>query len=231
MPRRPVLVTDFDGTITRLDYYQLIRKHLTPPGTPDFWAEHLAGRLSHFDALKETYFAAEGGEPALLGLLPEMGLEPRLAEEVAALRHAGWHVVVVSAGCSWYIGHLLEGAGVDLEVHANPGRVVEGRLVLGRDRESPFYCEEVGVDKAAVVRDAMSRGGPVAFAGNGHPDLAPALLVPPRLRFARALLADELRERGDAFRPFERWAEVARALLEGSGPGREAEIRPRSDRA
>jgi 2,3-diketo-5-methylthio-1-phosphopentane phosphatase len=213
MPHRPVLVTDFDGTITRHDYYQLILKHLIPPGTPNFWEEHLAGRLSHFDALKETYLAAEGGEPALRSLLPEMGMEPRLADEVAALRAAGWRIVVVSAGCSWYIGHLLRAAGVELEVHTNPGRILDGRLVMDRNPASPFYCEEVGIDKAAVVRDAMARGGPVAFAGNGHPDLAPALLVPPRLRFARALLAEELRERGEGFRPFERWAEVAEALL------------------
>jgi len=57
----------------------------------------------------------------------------------------------------------------------------------------------------------------VAFAGDGRPDLEAALLVEPGLRFARGWLAKELGRRGEGFRPFERWAEVAGALI-GEGP-------------
>jgi 2-hydroxy-3-keto-5-methylthiopentenyl-1-phosphate phosphatase len=41
----------------------------------------------------------------------------------------------------------------------------------------------------------------VAFAGDGPPDLEPALRVRPDLRFARGL-AEALRVRGEAFQPF-----------------------------
>jgi 2-hydroxy-3-keto-5-methylthiopentenyl-1-phosphate phosphatase len=78
--------------------------------------------------------------------------------------------------------------------------------------DSPYFSAATGIDKAAVARAALAGGGPVAFAGDGPPDLAPALLVPGRLRFARAHLADELKRLGEEFRPFGRWADVARAL-------------------
>jgi hypothetical protein len=45
------------------------------------------------------------------------------------------------------------------------------------------------------------------------PDLAAARLVEPGLRFARGALAAALRTEGQAFRRFERWSDVAGALL------------------
>jgi 2-hydroxy-3-keto-5-methylthiopentenyl-1-phosphate phosphatase len=78
---------------------------------------------------------------------------------------------------------------------------------------SRFLSREMGIDKAAVVRAAQTGGRTVAFAGDGNPDVAPALLVPPARRFARGALAAELAKRGEAYRPFGRWSDVARALL------------------
>jgi len=70
----------------------------------------------------------------------------------------------------------------------------------------------MGVDKSAVVQHALHVADPVVFAGDGPPDLQPALLVRPELRFARGILAELLRERGEAFQPFSRWSEIARKL-------------------
>src|SRR3954449_13180996 len=114
-----ILVTDFDGTLTHRDFFQLVVERLLPPGTPDYWGEYLAGRLTHLEALRAIFGSVTAGEPALLGVVGVMELEPDLAAEVAALRREGWRVVVASAGCDWYIRRLLAGAGVTLEVHAN----------------------------------------------------------------------------------------------------------------
>ena len=214
-PERPggVLVTDFDGTLTRHDFYRLVIDELLPPGTPDFWSEYLSGRISHFEAIRRTFAAAPSGEPALSALADRMGLDPGLAGEVEELRGAGWRVVVASAGCRWYIERLLREAGVTLEVHANPGRIEDDRLAMTLPTDSPYFSPETGIDKAAVVRKALGAGGPVAFAGDGPPDLGPALLVEPRFRFARGYLARALERRGEAFRPFDGWGDVARAIL------------------
>ncbi|MDR3632452.1 MAG: HAD-IB family phosphatase [Isosphaeraceae bacterium] len=208
-----VLVTDFDGTLTRHDFFQLARDQLLPPHTPDFWAEYNSGRLTHFEALREIFKAAEGGPPALIGIARRMGLEPNLRAEIDALRAAGWRVVVASAGCDWYIRFLLGEAGVSLDVHANPGRIEGDRLIMELPEHSPFLSRQIGIDKGAIVRSELKGGGTVAFAGDGLPDLEPALLVDPCLRFARGLLATELARRGEAYRSFDRWSDVARAVL------------------
>jgi 2,3-diketo-5-methylthio-1-phosphopentane phosphatase len=209
-----VLVSDFDGTMTQRDFYQVYSERLMPPEAPDFWVEYRAGRMTHFDALKAIFSYVPAGEPALLGLTKEMQLEPDLAPALAALRAAGWEVVVVSAGCRWYIDRLLKAAGADIEVHANDGYVdSEGRLVMVRPDGTPFPSPDVGIDKAAVVQWYREAGVTVAFAGDGPPDVLPASFVPAGLRFAKGHLAEALAERGESYRPFERWRDIAAALV------------------
>lgn len=219
-----ILVTDFDGTLTQRDVYLLIADRLLGPDTPDFWAEYRAGRITHFEALRGYLAAATAGEQALRSLLPEAQLEPNLAAVLADLRAGGWDVVVVSAGCGWYIDRILADAGVSLPIVANPGRIREdGRLWMELPTDSPYFSPTVGVDKSAVVRAYQAKAQLVAFAGDGPPDLGPALLVPRDLRFARAgsLLANMLDDRAVSYQAFHHWTDVARTLLERpEGQGR-----------
>ena len=79
--------------------------------------------------------------------------------------------------------------------------------------DSPYCCREMGIDKVAAVLDGQRNYERVAFAGNGPPDVKPALHVRPELRFARTFLAGELARRKERFVPFERWSDVAEHLV------------------
>jgi 2,3-diketo-5-methylthio-1-phosphopentane phosphatase len=214
-----VLVTDFDGTLTANDYYKLVRDRLVPGDTPDYWALYRKGQFTHFEALRAYFAAARPDEPTHLALLDSMGIDPDLAASVAALDARGWKVVVVSSGCRWYIDRLLHQAGVDLEVHANPGALEGGRLAMHWPTDTRYPSKQNGIDKAAVVRAFLEEGRAVAYAGDGVTDIEPALLVPADRRFARADLAEGLRDRGESFRPFDRWSDVANALLASTDTG------------
>ena len=213
-----VLVSDFDGTMTAEDFYSLAAARLLPPDALAPWQEYLAGRMTHFEALRTIFSRIRAPEAAALAVVADMGLDPGLPAAVERLHAAGWEVVVASAGCDWYIRRLLDGAGVRLRVYANPGEYLPGGpLVMDAPPPSPFTCPETGVDKAAVVRDALGRAGTVAFAGDGVADLPAALLVPAGLRFARGDLAGALRERGEEFRDFAAWSDIAAVLLGQEG--------------
>ena len=213
-----ILITDFDGTVTRKDFYALVAPRFLEDGLPDYWGRYFAGEITHFEAMRSIFSHIRTDEETLRAVIAEMEPEPELAACVEALRRAGWDVEIVSAGCRWYIDPILEAAGVNVRVHACPGRFDPERgLMMELPADSPYASQETGIDKAAVVRDALGRYRRVAFAGDGLPDLEAALLVEPGLRFARGWLAKELERRGERFRRFGRWAEVARALS-GDGP-------------
>jgi 2,3-diketo-5-methylthio-1-phosphopentane phosphatase len=210
---RKILISDFDGTMTARDFYELVLERM-PRGAPAYWRDYAAGRLTHFEAMRSIFAHAPSDPAELERLLDALQPDPHLGESVRILRHAGWEVTVVSAGGSWYIDRILSRAGVHgIPVHANPCRVEPGRgLVLEMPSESPFLSAETGIDKPGVVRDALARFERVAFAGDGPPDLPPALLVAPELRFARGWLADALNRRGERYREFAHWRDIAAAL-------------------
>jgi 2,3-diketo-5-methylthio-1-phosphopentane phosphatase len=215
-PPGRVLVSDFDGTMTRHDFYKLAIELLLPPETPDYWAAYRDGTITHFEALRSYFAAIRASEDEVLAVVNRMELDPELPAAVASLRRAGWSVVVTSAGCDWYIRKLLATAGVDVEVHANPGRFVAGQgLLMEMPAGSPFWSATLGVDKAAVVRRYLEEGRTVGFAGDGFPDAEAARLVPADLRFARSDLAAVLRSDGLPFRAYETWSDIADALLQG----------------
>ncbi len=216
-----VLVTDFDGTITHNDFYELVRAHLLPPGVPHYWALYRDGRMTHFEALRGYFAAIRKDEAAVLQVVDQMEIDPHLAAAVACLRDAGWHIVIASAGCRWYIDRLLAQAGVSVDLHANPGRFVSGQgLLMELPHESAFFSPTHGIDKAAVVRHYLAAEGRVAFAGDGFPDVQAARLVPPEMRFARGALAESLANSGESFRPFVVWSDIAQALTADRRPAK-----------
>ena len=211
---RKIFISDYDGTITERDFYSLLAERYVPPGTPDYFALYREGRMTHFEAMA-AYFAFVPSEEQLIEeLFDASHADPDLGSSAAILQRAGWELVVVSAGSSWYVERVLGRTGLAVPVYSNPGHLENGRgLVLERlDASSPYHSTSMGVDKAAVVRHCLQVADTVAFAGDGPPDLQPALLVRPQFRFARGFLADALHDRGDEFRRFSRWSEIAREL-------------------
>ena len=82
-----------------------------------------------------------------------------------------------------------------------------------RPTGSRFYSEQTGIDKVAIVRDAVSRDSRAAFAGDGPPDLPAARLVKSASLFARGWLAGALSDAGERFHPLTTWAQLADQLL------------------
>lgn len=50
-----VLVTDFDGTVTRRDFFEIVRARWPAPPGDDPWELYLAGKLTHFGALQRIF--------------------------------------------------------------------------------------------------------------------------------------------------------------------------------
>ena len=214
-PQRHLVVTDFDGTITRRDFFWLVVEAFAPAHLEEHWQKYKEKRITHFEALAGIFDKLEASEKAMSDLLDRAEPEPELKTWLDRLDRAGWDVVVVSAGCGWYIERILERVGVSLPIYANPGTFIPGGgLHMRLPTESPYFSPEVGIDKAAVVRESLMAARVVAFAGDGFPDADAARLVPAELRFARGDLATALGAEGLAFHPFDRWGEIAAYLLE-----------------
>ena len=211
-----ILVSDFDGTMTKYDFYDLVCAAFPEISTKGFWQQYEAGKITHFEALRSIFSLIRAPESKLFEIVDSMEIEPKLAQIVQALDDHGWKVIVASAGCDWYIRRLLKKSKVSLEVHANPGEFFPDKgLLVSLPRESFYYSREMGIDKSAVVRFASKEVFNVAFAGDGRPDLAPAMLVKPLKRFAKSWLAKKLSAANEGYLPFDRWSDIAENIIKG----------------
>src|SRR5262249_55100080 len=121
--QRALLVTDFDGTLTRRDFFHLVAEAFAPEALAEFWDGSRAGRYTHFEALAGIFTSIRASEDEVLAVVRRAELEPELKPWLARLHAAGWDVVVASAGCRWYVDRLLSAAGGELEGYAQPGRL------------------------------------------------------------------------------------------------------------
>lgn len=206
------MITDFDGTITRHDFFELVRARW--PQVPDPWDQALAGTLPMREALRRIFAGAQGTQQEFLELCDQTGVDAKTGSAFQRLQQAGWRIIVASAGCIFYIRHTLSRVGVQADVVAHRGDFVEGQGLLMEPLEnSPFAHPRFGLNKSEVVRHFQATGLPVAFAGDGTPDLDPLLMVPAELRFATGWAANQLQARGEGFHRFARWSDIADRLL------------------
>jgi len=212
-----VLVTDFDGTLTAVDFFDVVLQHVPTDTMPDYWGECVAGRLTHVEALNGIFQHAPRDLATIERWLPETQLDPRTPAGIRALRAAAWDIVVVSAGSEWYIHRILHEVEDDVRIIANPGGFSpeEGLSMTWPDRDLPWYDAHFGIDKSQIVRQLLGQGKTVAFAGDGRPDLAAARQVTAPLRFARGWLSEMLTAEGLDHHPFERWSEIMSVLVAG----------------
>ncbi len=211
---RKIFITDFDGTITKYDFYRVALAELIPPGIPDYWEMYLSGKLSHFDVLNKMFSHISASTETVLAAVDKMQFDPQTTAATAKLRAAGWEIQIASAGCEWYIRYLLANHGVDIPVNANPGSYSpETGLVMTPPTTSPYYTTATGIDKNAIMQNALATANIVAFAGDGPPDYPPALAIPANYRFATGWLAEKLTTENVPFNYFERWSEIADVLV------------------
>jgi HAD superfamily phosphoserine phosphatase-like hydrolase len=214
----PILISDFDGTLTNRDYFQLILDRYRPPEAQEIWDRFKSGGLSHFEAIAGVFASLRTDLAGAEALVRELDPSPGLGQAVRRLQAAGWELQIASAGCGWYIERFLVWQGIEAEFHACPGEFVPGKgLVMRPATGSRFADEEHGIDKPAVVRAALARDPVVAVAGDSGTDHDGLLLVPAERRFARRWLADDLRAEGQGFHTFEHWPEIVDCLLDATG--------------
>ena len=215
MKHQRILVTDFDGTMTRTDFFHFAREVFPSAADHDYWQDRLDGKLTHFEGLSALFRNIRTDWKGMEQALDRMELDPRLPDSVEQLQEAGWKIIVASAGCEWYIRRLLDRAGVSLEIHAIPGVFSpESGLVMHLPENSPYLSMEFGIDKAAIVRNALKKDPFAAFAGDSGLDIPAAELVDPSVRFARHRLLAHFKNKAEECRHFEWWSDIAGALLE-----------------
>lgn len=194
---RFAFICDFDGTISTTDFYIQVLRSRMPQREADTIAALRSGKHNDFDILNEVFSGMNVSADGLAAEIKRIPVDAAFPALVSEVERAGGDFIILSAGCAYYIGEVLQRYGLaHIERYGNPGVYNEAArgLMMHRAKDAPYYSERYGVDKAAAVRLLQARYDVMFYAGDSLPDVDAGLLC--HTRFAKGSLARIYRERG-----------------------------------
>lgn len=207
--KRAVL-TDFDGTITQEDVAEAILDAFAPPEWWRIEELHRARKIGTRETMVRQFALVRAERSELLSFVDgRVHIDETFRGFADFCADRGIHLEIVSEGLDFYVDHLLRKWGFDLPVRTN------GTRFTGREIEITYpwadaTCTLCGTCKLLRLFELRCQGYRVAYVGDGHSDLCPAIEAD--LVFAKRELADLCRAEAIDFIPFERFSDVQRRL-------------------
>lgn len=181
MSYKIALISDFDGTISKYDFFwHAIDKLLTKKDIQP-WEDYIDKKITHVQALTRIFAKIHTPKPEFDEFVLELPIDEYFVDTVEFCRRHNIDIFVLSAGADYYINKICEKLGVtqSLTVIGNPSTYSqeEGLKFLPVDKNLYYYSEEFGISKHNFVKAKMKEYDKIIFAGDGIPDLGAAELV------------------------------------------------------
>lgn len=212
----PIVFSDFDGTITRMDVTDEILTRLADPAWREIEDEWVRGRIGSRECLERQIALVETTEAALEELIDAIPLDPDFPAFVDFTRREAIPFYVLSDGFDYVIRRVLIRCGVSGQLRdgshlfASSLRLQGHRLAV-RFPHAPAPCEHgCATCKPAVMRAVAKDRRPIVYIGDGLSDRFAVEISD--LVFAKGPLLDYCRERKIACQVFETFADVQSTL-------------------
>jgi len=214
---KPVVFTDFDGTITQRDVTDEILAQLAHPSWRDVELEWTRGLIGSRECLERQIALVNTSVEDLDALIDAIPIDPDFASFDRLTHERSVPLYVLSEGFDYAIARVLKRAGMldpvrnGMQVFSSALRVEGRRLIPSFPHSSPPCEHGCGTCKAALLRRVGEGKHPIIFVGDGLSDryaVDEADVV-----FAKRQLLAYCEEHGKACRPFSTFADVERAVV------------------
>ncbi|MBT2689517.1 MtnX-like HAD-IB family phosphatase [Bacillus sp. ISL-47] len=205
-------VSDFDGTISKKDFYLIMMDKYFPEGRK-LMPKWKAGEIKDIDFLNRVFTSIDQEEDQIIADILSIPIDEEVPEFIKTIQENGGDFYILSAGTDYYIHHILNKYGIkDVKVFSNEGYYHEKNVHMNIDKNHRHYSERYGIDKSKVIQDLKSKYETVYFIGDSEPDSHPAEHAD--ITFAKNGLQDLLRKKNVPFIPVEEFKEVERYLMD-----------------
>lgn len=212
MPSRLAVLTDFDGTMTRTDVAEAILEEFAPASWWEIEELHRARKIGTRETLARQFALLRAKQTDLLRFIDaHVELDESFQDFASFCKERGIRLEIVSEGLDFYVRHLMRKWDLQVPVRTNHAVFEEGRIRI----EYPWAdatCTLCGTCKLLRLFELRTQGHSIAYVGDGHSDLCPAIEAD--LLFAKAELAQLCNQEEIEYIPFERFADVQRRLRE-----------------
>ena len=214
MASKLAVLTDFDGTITRTDVAEAILDEFAPATWWDIEELHRARTIGTRESMVRQFALLHAKQSDLLRFVDEhVEMDEGFPDFAAYCEGRGILLEIVSEGLDFYIRHLMRKWDLRIPVRTNHAVFDEGNIRI----EYPWAdatCTLCGTCKLLRLFQLRTEGYRIAYVGDGHSDLCPAIEAD--VLFAKAELAQLCEEEDIRYRKFDGFADIQR-ILAGMG--------------
>ncbi len=203
-------VSDFDGTISKEDFYKMVMNRYYPEGEERYklWKND---ELLDIEFLSDVFTSIDQEEEQILRDILTIPIDEYVPTFIKYVQNQGGDFYILSAGTDYYIYQILQKYGIkNVKVFSNEGYYHERNIHMKIDKEHPHYSERYGIDKSKVILELKEQYDTLYFAGDSEPDSHPAQYAD--ITYAKDALQDILRERGIDFVPVQTFEEIEQDL-------------------
>lgn len=205
-------VSDFDGTISKQDFYIVMMDKYFPEGR-ELYKKWKAGEIKDIDFLATIFKSINQEEEKIIEDTLAIPIDEYVPDFIKKVQASGADFYILSAGTDYYIYHLLKKYGVEnVKVFSNEGHYREKNVHMNIDKKQWHYSQRYGIDKSKVIQKLKEEYETIYFIGDSEPDSHPARYAD--VTFAKNGLQNLLHEKNVPFIPVETFKEVEEYLLE-----------------
>ncbi len=186
-----LFLSDFDGTISKKDFYLKFAKGDLIELDTKLLTEVHAGRLSSFEYLNQILLNLNMSKVELQEEILSLEVDEFVAPLVNHITTSGGEFKVVSAGSSYYIRPILDKMKLEsVELIANGGSFINSGIEMFYPEEEKYHCSYYGIKKENIVEEMRKKYSTILFAGDGSADFEAAKASD--ICFAKNRLAEKL---------------------------------------
>ena len=205
-------VSDFDGTISKQDFYWMVIDKYFPEGR-ELFKKWKSGELKDIEFLGTVFASINQSEQKIIDDIHSIPIDEYVPDFIQHVQKNGGDFYILSAGTDYYIHYILKKYGItDVEVFSNKGFFKEDNVHMDIDENHWHYSERYGIDKSKVIQKLKEEYETIYFAGDSEPDSHPAKFAD--VTFAKDALQDLLRQQGVPFVAVETFEDIEQYLKE-----------------
>lgn len=206
-------ISDFDGTLTKKDFYKIISDEYLKEECRELYKDWRNKKIKDVDYLGYVFEHIGRSEEEIYEDIMKISLDAYAKEFIAQIKVLGGDFAVVSAGTSYYIEKVFEKQGInDVDIYSNKGVFKDKGIHFVLDESNEFYSDIYGIDKMKVVQKLKGKYDKIFYAGDSEPDLKAALIAD--AVFAKGSLPELLKEHGKEFIRFDSFSEILSKVKE-----------------
>lgn len=202
-----VFISDFDGTITKKDFYWILLDDYIGSRGIEYYHEWKKSKKIGTEFLNTVFGWRPLTDQECNEAIDKVIVDPALKKVIQWVDSHKGDFWILSAGFDYYINKVLKKYNLEeVTLYTNPGAFEDQKFIMRPLPESEFYSSVYGIDKEKVALFAKEQFPYFIFAGDSEPDYHAA--VHADLIFAKHELASLLDLKSLKYVPYETFEDI-----------------------